>query len=430
MTTSCYYPEAMAAIIQKPLRQLAYDAKTASKSLARFSAAERTRAIAEIAHGLRKSAEIIAAANRHDLEAARRQNMSAAFCDRLTLSVDRIELLAKSVEAIAAQSDPVGEVTERWQRPNGLQINRVRVPLGVLLMIYEARPNVTIDAAALCLRSANAAILRGGSEAYYTNDALIRVVQHALDVTKLPRASIQMVPTQDREAIDALLQMDDFIDLVIPRGGEALIRRVASQSRIPVIKHYKGVCHVYVDAAADLSQALNIIENAKVQRPGVCNATETLLVDRQIAAEFLPQCAELLMRCNVELRGCEESRALVSSMKQATDEDWDTEYLDLILAVRVVDGLQGAIAHIDQHGTQHTAAIVTQDEERAQRFLNDVDASCVLVNASTRFNDGGELGLGAEMGISTTRVHAYGPMGARSLTTEKYTVLGNGQVRR
>ncbi len=389
----------------------------------------RTAALAALADVLGARQGEVLAANHEDVERARAAGTSGAMLDRLTLTPARLQALVTAVREVAALPDPVGQTTRTWRRPNGLEVARVRLPLGVILMIYEARPNVTIDAAALCLRSGNAVILRGGSEAQRTNAALIACVHQALERAGLPPAAAQLVPTQAREAIDVLLTFDEAIDLVIPRGGEGLIRRVVEKSRIPVIKHYKGVCHVFVDSRADLAVAERIVENAKVQRPGVCNAMETLLVDRAVAERFLPAMAKKLTARGVELRGCPRTRELVPETRPASDLDWDTEFLELVLAVRVVDGLDEAIAHIDAHGTQHTASIVTQDEAAAARFVREVDTSCVLVNASTRFNDGGELGLGAEMGISTTRVHAFGPMGVEALTAEKFVVHGEGQIR-
>ncbi|HET6343616.1 MAG TPA: glutamate-5-semialdehyde dehydrogenase, partial [Myxococcota bacterium] len=409
--------------------QLARASRAAARPVARAAAEVRSAAIRAMADGLTRHAERIAAANAADMARARADGLSAPLVDRLDLQGSRLAALVAAVREIAAQPDPVGQITTQWTRPNGLEVKKVRLPLGVVLMIYEARPNVTLDAAALCIRSGNAVILRGGSEAALTNAVLAEVVQEALAAHGLPSAAVQLVPTQAREAIDLLVRFDDCIDLVIPRGGEGLIRRVVERSRIPVVRHYKGVCHVYVHAAADLEMAAAIAENAKVQRPGVCNAMETLLVDEAVAAAFLPPLVGRLERLGVEVRGCERTREHAPSAKPATPQDWDTEFLGLTLAVRVVPDLEAAIAHIDAHGTQHSASIVSGDAEVIADFTRRVDASCVLVNASTRFNDGGELGLGAEMGISTTRVHAFGPMGAASLTAEKFVVLGQGQVR-
>jgi glutamate-5-semialdehyde dehydrogenase len=411
------------------LRSLAEKARRAARPLARATAAQRTRAIEAVAEQLLGDRHAIEAANAEDLARAREAGLAAAMLDRLELRGPRLTGLASALRDIAALPDPVGAVSREWARPNGLVVRKVRLPLGVILMIYESRPNVTVDAAALCIRSGNAVLLRGGSEASRTNAALMACVRAGLAVVGLPEDAAQLVPTQARDAIDLLVTFDDCIDLVIPRGGEGLIRRVAEKSRIPVVRHYKGVCHVFVERTADPAMALTILENSKVQRPGVCNATETVLVDAPVASSFLPRAVERLRARGVELRGCERTRAIVADMKPATDLDWDTEFLDLVLAVRVVDGLEGAVAHIDAHGTQHTAAIVTQDPRVADRFTAEIDASCVLVNASTRFNDGGELGLGAEMGISTTRVHAFGPMGVEALTAEKFVVQGSGQVR-
>ncbi len=415
--------------LETTLRKLAERVRAASRPLARAEATQRTAALLAIAAALDGARSELEAENEQDLARAREQGVAPAMLDRLDLRGPRLTQLGQAVRDIAGLADPVGAVTRAWERPNGLRVRKVRLPLGVILMIYEARPNVTVDAAALCLRSGNAVILRGGSEASRTNAALMRCVKRGLAAAGLPEDAAELVGTQAREAIDVLVTFDDCIDLCIPRGGEGLIRRVAAKSRIPVVKHYKGVCHLFVEASADLAQAVELIDNAKTQRPGVCNATETLLVDAPIAARFLPLAAARLRQRGVELRGCERTCAVLPGVTPATAADWDTEFLRLTLAVRVVDGLGEAIAHIDHHGTQHTAAIATTDERAAERFCREVDVSCVLVNASTRFNDGGELGLGAEMGISTTRVHAFGPMGVEALTAEKFVVLGSGQVR-
>lgn len=415
------------ASLQSELKNLAQSVRNAARPLARATAAQRTRALQAMAEALLKNRAFVEAESKADVERGKAAGLSLALVDRLDITGKRFMGLVEAVRGIAALEDPLGQVSQSWTRPNGLEVRKVRLPLGVILMIYEARPNVTLDAAALCVRSGNAVILRGGSEARATNQALMQVIEEGLAQAELPVGCVKLVPTQEREAIDLLVQMDELIDLVIPRGGEALIRRVAQQSRIPVIKHYRGVCHVYVDKDANLEMAQSIIHNAKTHRPGVCNATETLLVHKDIAQALLPRVAQHLAQ--VELRGCAQTRAILPDVKAATPEDWDTEFLDLILAVRVVEDLSAAIDHIDQHGTQHTASIVTANTAAQERFLREVDASCVLVNASTRFNDGGELGLGAEMGISTTRVHAFGPMGVRELCAEKYVVFGQGQVR-
>ena len=415
--------------LHEQLTGLGKAARHAARPLARAATDVRTAAIVTMAEFLMKERDLVEAANAKDLAAAEKRGLSQAMVDRLRLQGARIDQLADALQAIAALPDPVGTTTRNWTRPNGLEVSRVRLPLGVIMMIYESRPNVTMDAAALCIRSGNAAILRGGSEALHTNTVLARIVQDSLTRAELPQAAVQLVPTQEREAIDILLTLDEEIDLVIPRGGEKLIRRVVEKSRIPVVQHYQGICHVYVDQDADLKKAKAIAHNAKVQRPGVCNALETLLVSKQVAETFLPPLITALEDSGVEVRGCAQTHAISPTVKPATTEDWSTEFLDLILAIRVVDGIDEAISHIDEHGSNHTASIVTESNERAERFLRDVDASCVMVNASTRFNDGGELGLGAEMGISTTRIHAYGPMGVEALTAEKFVVRGTGQIR-
>ncbi|MBZ0254373.1 MAG: glutamate-5-semialdehyde dehydrogenase, partial [Candidatus Methylomirabilis sp.] len=354
---------------------------------------------------------------------------AGAMRDRLLLDGARVEKMARALEEVAALPDPVGAIEDMVVRPNGLRVGRMRIPLGVVGIVYESRPNVTADVAGLCLRSGNAALLRGGSEAIHSNLAVAAVLQDALAAAGLPREAVQVLDVTDREALGVLLTLEAYIDVMIPRGGEGLIRFVAEHSRIPVIKHYKGVCHVYVDETADLAMAERIALNAKVQRPGVCNAMETLLVDRRIAPVFVPRIAKTLEAAGVELRGCRETRALAPEVREATDADWGEEFLDLVLAVRVVDGLDGAVEHIRRYGSDHTEAIVTQHHGRAMEFLRRVNSSSVMVNASTRFADGGEYGLGAEVGISTSKLHAYGPMGVQDLTTRKFVVLGEGHVR-
>ncbi len=350
--------------------------------------------------------------------------------DRLRLDPARLAKVAAAIEEVAGQPELLGRLERAERRPNGLEVARMRIPLGVIAIVYESRPNVTTDAAALCIKSGNAAILRGGSEALRSNTALGRAVTAGLLAADLPGDAIQVIPTPDRDAVRAMLQLDELIDLVIPRGGEQLIRFVAQHSRIPVIKHYKGVCHVYVDGAADLDMAERICVNAKAQRPGVCNAAETLLIDRAVAAGFVPRLCARLAEAGVEIRGDAEVQRLGgAAIVAATDADWDAEYLELIVAMRVVDGVDGALAHIARHSSDHTEAIVTADAALADRFLREVGSSTVVHNASTRFADGGELGLGAEIGVSTTRMHAYGPMGAEGLTTTKFVVRGTGQIR-
>lgn len=388
---------------------------------------QRTDALRAIAAALAEQRADILAANARDLAAA--EALSPAMRDRLKLDDKRIDALARAVVEIAEAPEIVGRVEKAETRPNGLDISRVRIPLGVVLMIYEARPNVTVDAAALCLKAGNACVLRGGREALESNRALLRAVQHGLTRAGLPAEAVQLVPTTDREAIAELVKLDDLIDLCIPRGGEGLIRYVAEHARVPVIKHYKGVCHVYVHAAADLDIAERIVENAKVSRPGVCNALETLLIDRAVAQAFVPRLVARLGG-RVELRGDPTVRELGgTSITPATEDDWYAEYLDLILAVKVVDGPAQAVAHIERYGSNHTESIITRDAAVAEQFIRDIDSSTVMVNASTRFADGGELGLGAEIGISTTKLHAYGPMGAEGLTTTKFVVRGSGQIR-
>ncbi len=410
---------------QKLIRSVAEAARAASRIVARATEDQRNRALLAIADAIEAGSADVLIANARDL--ANATDLAPAMLDRLRLDAARIAKLAAAVREVAAQPALLGRIEGTEVRPNGLQVSRVRIPLGVIAMIYEARPGVTTDAAALCLKAGNACILRGGKEAFETNRALLRTVQAGLAVADLPAEAVQLVPMTDREAIADLVKLEDLIDLAIPRGGEGLIRFVAEHARVPVIKHYKGVCHVYVHAAADLEIALAIVRNAKVSRPGVCNAAETVLIDRTIAAAFLPRMIEALPE--VELRGDAEACALAPSLHAATEEDWAAEYLDLVLAVKIVDDLPSAVAHIERYGSSHTEAIVTTERASAERFLHDVDSSTVLVNASTRFADGGELGLGAEIGISTTRIHAYGPMGAEGLTTTKFVVRGTGQIR-
>ncbi len=419
------------ANLASSIRELAQQAKAASRVLSAASSEQKNRVLERVAKALRSDDAVarVLEANAKDVNAAREARVSAALIDRLELSRTRLAAIADALVHVAGLPDPVGVVEETRVLDNGLRTGRMRVPLGVIAMVYESRPNVTVDAAALCLKSGNACILRGGKEAFHSNRALADVFVAALEAEGLPRASVTLIPTTDRDATLALVRLDGLVDLVIPRGGEALIRFVTEHARVPVIQHYKGVCHVYVDGEADLEMATRIIVNAKTQRPGVCNALETLLVDRACAATFLPAIAKTLTDKKVELRGDARARELCPELRAATDADWDTEYLELILSVAVVDGLDAALAHIARHGSYHTEAIITRNEGKAQRFVREVDASMVLVNASTRFNDGGELGLGAEIGISTTKLHAYGPMGLKELTTRKWVGYGTGQVR-
>lgn len=409
--------------------EMARKARAASRPLAAIPTAVKDRVLLRTAEALLGQREAIAARNELDLAAGRAKGLSGAMLDRLALTEKAIHAMVQGLREVAALPDPVGQVEQMKRRPSGITVGRMRVPLGVVGMIYESRPNVTIDAAALCLKAGNAVLLRGGSEAIHSNLALASVLQEALVAEGLDPACVQVIPFTDREAVNVLLVQEEYIDLIIPRGGESLIRFVAENSRIPVLKHYKGVCHVYVDAEADIDMAVRICMNGKVQRPGVCNALEGLLVHRAIAPTFLPAVAEALQGAGVELRGCDLSKAIVPDMTAALDGDWGTEFLDLILAVKVVDDLDAALRHIEQYGSQHTEVIVTRSYANAQRFLREVDASAVMVNASTRFNDGGQFGLGAEIGISTTKLHAYGPMGLEELTTRKFIVYGNGEVR-
>ena len=416
-----------------PIRALCERSRAAARALASARRAEKDRALRAIAERLRASAaegkaSAILAANAEDVAAARAEGLSEAMVDRLALDPKRLEAIADAVMEVVAFDDPVGEVIGMKSRPNGLSVGQVRVPLGVIAMIYEARPNVTVDAAALCLKSGNAALLRGGKEAARSNAALAALVREAVSSAGLPADAVQIAPPGDREAMKALIGMSGLIDLVIPRGGEGLIRFVAEHARVPVIQHYKGVCHLYADEGADVEMAARLVKNGKMQRPGVCNALECLLVHRSVAEALLPR-VEALVAEGLEIRGDEATRAIAKSAKPAKEEDFGFEFLAKILAVRVVGSFDEALAHIAKYGSNHTEAICTPSYERAERFLREVDASCVLVNASTRFNDGGELGLGAEIGISTTKLHAYGPMGLTSLTTLKWIARGDGQIR-
>ena len=404
-------------------------AKEAARALALASTRAKNEALLQMARGIEEKTAPVLEANRADLERGRAAGLTSAFIDRLTLSEARIEEMAAGLRQVAALPDPVGETVEAWRRPNGIEISRVRVPLGVIGFIYESRPNVTADAAGLCLKSGNAVLLRGGSEALASNAAIVNVLGKAVEKAGLPADSVQVVDTADRAAVMAMLTLDRFIDLIIPRGGEEFVRLVAERATVPVLKHDKGVCHVYVDAGADLDMAAAIAVNSKAQRVSVCNAMETLLVDAAVAATFLPRVAARMREAGVEMRGDDRTRAVVPDARPATDADWDTEYLDYIVAIRVVDGLDAAIQHIRRHGSGLAEAIVTSDLRNSRRFTREVDAAAVLVNASTRLVDGSQFGMGAEMGISTSRLHARGPVGVRELTTTKFVVMGDGQVR-
>jgi glutamate-5-semialdehyde dehydrogenase len=411
------------------MHEMGRRAREASRAMARADTATKNRALAAIAAAIRRDRAPILAANGEDVAGARAAGKDAAFVDRLTLTEKSVESMARGVEEVAALPDPVGEVSAFRTQPSGIRVGQMRVPLGVIGIIYESRPNVTADAAALSLKSGNACILRGGSESGHSNRAIAACVREGLRAAGLPEAAVQVVETTDRAAVGELLRMNEYVDIIVPRGGKGLVQRVMDESRIPMIKHLDGVCHVYIDDRADVEKAIRIADNAKTQRYGTCNTMETLLVHAGVAPEVLPRLARIYLGKGVELRGDDAARALVREMKPATEQDWYTEYLAPILNVRVVKDIDQAMDHIGRYGSQHTDAIVTEDEARAQRFLREVDSSSVMVNASTRFADGFEYGLGAEVGISTDKLHARGPVGLEGLTSQKYVVLGTGQVR-
>ena len=416
--------------LENMIKTMARDAKTASRGLRSLERGQKDDALLRMAEKLVEAREIIATENQKDLSAAKDAGLSAAMLDRLTLNDAVIGAMADGLREVAALPDPVGACPGMWKRPNGLLVGRVRIPLGVIGFIYESRPNVTVDAAALCLKAGNAVILKGGSEAIHSNLALGKLLAEALNETGIPEKAVQVIPTTERTAVNALISLDDDVDVIIPRGGEGLIRFVTEHSRVPVLKHYKGVCHIYVDQSASFKMARDICFNAKVQRPGVCNALETLLVHEDTASGFLPEMAKQYEEAGVEIRGCPKTIDLVPGAVAATESDWPAEFLDLVLAVKVVCSMDEALDHIEAYGSQHTEAIITNDYERSQRFLAQVDSSVVLVNASTRFNDGNQLGLGAEIGINTSKLHAFGPMGLEELTTTKFVVYGQGQIRK
>jgi len=415
--------------IKSYMLQLGTAARAASRLMAKADTNAKNLALLTIAKAIRREQAALLAANRIDLEAARASGMEAAMLDRLALSEKSIATMAEGLEQIAALPDMIGEISELKYRPSGIQIGKMRVPLGVIGIIYEARPNVTVDAAGLCIKSGNAAILRGGSEAIKCNHALAALVHEGLTAAGLPAMAVQVVETIDRAAVGELITMKDYIDVIVPRGGKGLIERITQEARIPIIKHLDGNCHVYVDDEADFAKALRILENSKTQRLGTCNTAESLLVARAVAQDVLPSLAQMLTSNGIEIRGCEETRTIVPAAKVATEEDYYTEYLDAIISVKVVSGVDEAIAHINQYSSQHTEAIVTENYTKARQFLREVDSSSVMVNASTRFADGFEYGLGAEIGISTDKLHARGPVGLEGLTSQKYIVLGDGQVR-
>lgn len=415
--------------IQQYMKNLGVEARKASRAMAKADTKLKNQALLLIAQAIRRDKAILLAANQQDLAAAKANGLEPAMLDRLTLSEKSIATMAEGLEQIASLPDPIGEMSDFKYRPSGIQIGKMRVPLGVIGIIYEARPNVTVDAAGLCIKSGNACILRGGSEAIHCNQALAKLVHEGLEAAGLPASAVLVVETTDRAAVGELITMKEYVDVIVPRGGKGLIERISNEARIPVIKHLDGNCHVYVDDEADLDKALRILENSKTQRLGTCNTAESLLVARSIAATALPKLAEMLIANGIEIRGCVETCALVKQAKPATEEDYYTEYLDAIISCKVVSGLDEAIAHINQHSSQHTEAIVTENYTKARQFLREVDSSSVMVNASTRFADGFEYGLGAEIGISTDKLHARGPVGLEGLTSLKYIVLGDGQVR-
>jgi len=411
------------------MREICQKAKAAERLLARAETEEKDRAIVDMATELRMHSQDILAANAKDLEIGQAKGLSEALLDRLTLTEERIEAMAKGVEAVGRLPDPIGEKIGQWLRPNGLKIDRIRVPLGVIGVIYESRPNVTADAAALCLKAGNAVILRGGSESFHSNQAIAACLAKGLREGHLPEDAIQLVPTTDRDAVGALLKADEFVDVIIPRGGRSLIERVRNESRVPVLSHLDGLCHSYIHKAADKDMAHQIVLNAKMRRTGICGATETLLVDREIAASHLPDLLSALMEAGCEVRGDADVQTLDPRVQPAQEQDWQTEYLDAILSVKLVKDLEEAISHINQYGSHHTEAIITEDQDAADLFLSDIDAGIVIHNSSTQYADGGEFGMGAEIGISTGKLHARGPVGVEQLTSYKYRVRGKGQVR-
>lgn len=415
--------------VKNDIIKMAKAAKKASFALSQLSSQDKNFAIRKMAENIERDTNFIIKANAKDIKEVKGNKRKSSFIDRLELNSKRIKSMVASLYEIIKLDDVVGEIREIKRRPNGLLIGKMRVPIGVVGIIYESRPNVTSDCVGLCIKSANSVILKGGSEALNSNSAIFKSLKDAISDTPVPKESIALITSKERKAITELLRLNDYVDLIIPRGGEGLIKEVAEKSRIPVIKHYKGVCHVYIDSNADLNMAHKITINAKVQRPGVCNAMETLLVHKDVAARFLPVIADDLKNKGVEIRGCNKTKKIVKWVKKATREDWFTEYLDLILSVKVVDSLDEAISHINTYGTRHSDAIVTDNYNNAMKFLNGVDSACVYLNASTRFTDGYEFGMGAEIGISTDKLHARGPMGLEELTTYKYVILGKGQVR-
>jgi glutamate-5-semialdehyde dehydrogenase len=416
--------------IKTYMQSVGREARVASRLVAKAETAAKNRSLEQMAAAIKRDEQVLLAANAMDVESAAKRGLDSAMIDRLTLNAKSIAGMAEGLLQIAALADPVGEISDLKYRPSGIQVGRMRVPLGVIGIIYEARPNVTADAAGLCLKAGNAAILRGGSEAINSNRAIAACVKEGLQAAGLPETAIQVVEITDRQAVGELITMKEFVDVIVPRGGKGLIERISNEARIPVIKHLDGVCHVYIDDQADLNKALRVADNAKTQRYGTCNTMETLLVHEAIAEKVLPPLCKIYFDKGVELRGDMASQAIIPQMKEATEQDWGAEYLAPILSVRVVSGLDQAIEHITVYGSQHTDSIITEDYSRARRFLREVDSSSVMVNASTRFADGFEYGLGAEIGISTDKLHARGPVGLEGLTSQKFIVLGDGHVRR
>lgn len=419
----------MDSTIAEKMETIGRRARKASQALMGLSEEEKNQALKAMADELDNQREKIRKANELDVKDGRENGLSSAMIDRLILNDERIDAMIQGLHDIAALPDPIGKDLRTWDKENGLKLHKRAVPIGVIGMIYESRPNVTADAAALCLKASNAIILRGGSEALRSNQAIAEALNKGAKKAGLPEHALQLVPVRDRKAVQELIRMDRYVDVIIPRGGQGLIRAVAENATVPVLKHYEGICHIYVDADADHEKAWRIVENAKCQRPGVCNAVETLLVNKAIAPEWLPEMAEQLLKQKVELRGDEASRDYIKDVKPATEEDWSTEYLDLILSVKIVDGIKEAVEHINHYGSGHSDAIVSENSEQQDYFSRMVDSAAVYVNASTRFTDGAEFGMGAEIGISTDRLHARGPVGLEELTTYKYVITGNGQIR-
>ena len=415
--------------IKTYMQMVGREARTASHTMAKVDSSSKNKALTEIAASIKKNEKNLLAANKEDLEAAKAQGLDSALIDRLTLTSKGVTNMVEGLLQIASLADPVGEISDLNYRPSGIQVGKMRVPLGVIGIIYEARPNVTADAAGLCIKAGNAAILRGGSEAYNCNQAIAACVKEGLRISGLPETVIQVINTIDRDAVGELITMKEFVDVIVPRGGKGLIKRISDEACIPVIKHLDGVCHVYIDEGADLNKSIGIADNSKTQRYGTCNTMETLLVHEKMAREVLPTLCKIYLDKGVELRGDKSSCAIVVKMTQATEDDWKTEYLAPILSVRIVNSLDQALEHINLYGSHHTDSIVTEDYSRARRFLREVDSSSVMVNTSTRFADGFEYGLGAEIGISTDKIHARGPVGLEGLTSQKFIVLGNGQIR-